>query len=179
LGSYICIIDRLHDVGKPPTFTVSDRIRFNEHENVGAKMTEEIMRRLKYSNEEIDRVRSLVKGHMMFKDIGHMKASTLKRFLRQPHFDEHLALHKIDCMASHKDLTAYDFCSQRANAETPETLRPPPLVTGADLIKLGLKPGPAFKQLLKEVEDRQLEGALTTKDAAMMFVNDWLKNNPS
>ncbi|HYF47900.1 MAG TPA: CCA tRNA nucleotidyltransferase [Planctomycetota bacterium] len=167
-----------HDVGKPPTFTVTDRIRFNEHEKVGAELTQTIMRRLKYANEEIERVVALVKGHMMFKDTEHMRPSTLKKFLRQPHFEDHLALHKLDCMASHGSLDAYEFCRARLGQESEETLRPPPLITGQDLIALGLQPGPKFKQILQEVEDRQLEGALTDKEAALAFVREWLKSHP-
>ena len=113
-----------------------DRIRFNEHERVGAEMTEKIMARLKYSNEEIERVCSLVKQHMVFKDTNKMRPSTLKKFLRQPHFDEHLALHKLDCMASHRDLSALNFCTEELARQPPEKLRPAPLITGADLIEL-------------------------------------------
>jgi len=167
-----------HDIGKPPTFTLTDRIRFNEHERVGAEMTSKIMRRLKYSNEEVERVVALVKGHMAFKDVDHMRPSTLKKFLRQQHFDEHLALHKIDCLASHGSLEAYDFCREQLGRESEETLRPAPLATGADLIALGLKPGPRFKQILQELEDRQLEGALKDKPSAIQFVREWLAAHP-
>jgi poly(A) polymerase len=164
-----------HDVGKPPTYVVSDRIRFNEHERVGAVMTEKILTRLKYSNEEIARVTGLVKQHMAFKDVERMRKSTLKRFLRQEHFNEHLALHRLDCMASHGNLKNYDFCREQLQREDPATLHPAPLITGADLIAQGLRPGPAFKEILKEVEDRQLEGALADKAAALAFVREWLK----
>jgi putative nucleotidyltransferase with HDIG domain len=159
-----------HDVGKPPTFVIADRIRFNEHERVGAEMTEKIMARLKYSNEEIERVCGLVKQHMVFKDTNKMRPATLKKFLRQPHFDEHLALHKLDCMASHRDLTALNFCTEELAKQPPEKLRPEPLVSGVDLIALGLKPGPEFKKILGEVEDRQLEGALSTRDEALAYI---------
>ena len=159
-----------HDVGKPRTFEVTDRIRFNGHEYVGAEMTEAIMERLKYPREQIDRVVALVRGHMQFKDASKMKTSTLKRFLRQPHFDEHLALHKLDCSASHSDLSAHAFCMEELARETPQTLSPPPLITGNDLIALGLKPGPAFSKILKDVEDRQLEGALVDTAGAIAYV---------
>lgn len=161
-----------HDVGKPPTFQLSDRIRFNEHERVGADMTERIMQRLKYSNDEIERVTSLVRQHMVFKDTDKMRPAKLKRFLRQPHFDEHLALHKIDCLSSHKDLSAHDFCVAELARQPQEKLRPEPLVTGADLIALGLKPGPHFKTILTDIEDRQLEGTLTDKESALKFVRE-------
>ncbi|MEI6234823.1 MAG: CCA tRNA nucleotidyltransferase [Planctomycetota bacterium] len=159
-----------HDVGKPQTFTITDRIRFNEHEHVGARMTEDIMERLKYPREMIDRVVTLVHQHMTFKDASNMRPSTLKRFLRQPHFEDHLALHKLDCLASHGDLSAHAFCSEELTHQTPETLRPAPLITGANLIALGLKPGPLFASILKDVEDRQLEFTLTDSTGALEYV---------
>jgi len=160
----------LHDVGKPPTFEISDRIRFNEHERVGADMSEQILKRLRYSNEEIERVCSLVRQHMAFKDTARMRPATLKRFLRQPHFEEHLALHKLDCSASHGDLSLHEFCSAELGKQSPATLRPPPLLTGADLIALGFSPGPEFKKILSELEDRQLEGELTDESSAREYV---------
>jgi poly(A) polymerase len=159
-----------HDVGKPPTFVMADRIRFNQHEHVGADMTRAIMERLKFSNDEIEQVVSLVKQHMVYKDVKRMKPSTLKRFLRQPHFDEHMALHKLDCMASHRDLTSYEFCKEKLATIKPEALAPAPLLTGQDLIALGYKPGPKFKEILKSVEDKQLEGELSDRDAAVAYV---------
>ena len=159
-----------HDVGKPRTFERADRIRFNGHEKVGAEMTREIMTRLKFSNAEIERVVSLVAQHMVFKDAPHMRPATLKRFLRQPHFDEHLALHKIDCLASHGGLDNHAFCSEKLREIPPASLRPAPLLTGSDLIALGLKPGPRFKEILQQVEDMQLEGALTDREAAVEWV---------
>ncbi|HYG75883.1 MAG TPA: CCA tRNA nucleotidyltransferase [Planctomycetota bacterium] len=164
----------LHDVGKPRTFEITDRIRFNEHERVGAVMTEEILRRLRYSNEEIERVTSLVRQHMAFKDVTRMRKATLKRFLRMPHFDEHLTLHKLDCNASHGDLSLYDFCHEELARQKPDELRPSPLLSGADLIALGLRPGPEFKKILTEVEDRQLEGSLTDRESALRYVREQL-----
>ncbi len=160
----------LHDVGKPRSFQNTDRIRFNDHEKVGAAMTEEILERLKYPREMIDRVVALVYQHMTFKDTQHMRPSTLKRFLRQPHFDDHLSLHNLDCLASHGDLSAYEFCVAELARETPATLRPVPLITGANLITLGLKPSPLFAAILKDVEDRQLENTLTDTESALKFV---------
>ena len=159
-----------HDVGKPPTFVIADRIRFNAHEKVGAEMTRAIMTRLKYSNEEIERVVSLVAQHMVFKDADKMRPAKLKRFIRQPHFEEHLALHHADCMASHGDLSAYEFCTTRLKEVGAEELHPAPLITGAELIALGMKPGPEFKVILQQVEDLQLEGTLKDREAALGFV---------
>jgi poly(A) polymerase len=162
----------LHDIGKPPTIEHADRIRFNEHERVGACMTEDIMRRMKYSNEEIEQVVELVRQHMIFKDAHRMRPAKLKRFLRQPHFNEHLALHKLDCLASHGDLTAHDFCVEELGKQSTETLRPVPFVNGRDLIALGLTPGPKFKEILSEVEDRQLEGSVTDRESALQYVRE-------
>ena len=163
-----------HDVGKPPTYEFSDRIRFNEHEHIGADMTEKILTRLKYPNDVIQQAVSLVKQHMVFKDVTHMRPATLKRFIRQSHFEEHLALHRLDCIASHGDLSAFGFCQEEVNKQPPQALRPAPLITGVDLIGLGLTPGPKFKTILKEIEDRQLEGALTTKDAALACAREMI-----
>ena len=164
-----------HDVGKPPTFQRADRIRFNEHERVGAEMTQKIMSRLKFSNQEIEQAVSLVRQHMTFKDASKMRPATLKRFIRQPDFDQHMALHRIDCTASHGDLSAYEFCREQREKVDVQSLHPPPLLTGADLIAHGLTPGPRFKIILKELEDLQLEGAITDREGALRFVDEFLK----
>jgi poly(A) polymerase len=161
----------LHDVGKPPTFRVApDRIRFDNHVEVGVKMAEEICRRLRFSNDETEQILALVDNHMRFGHVSRMKESTLKRFLRMPAFDEHLALHRADCLASHRNLATYELIRQK-RAEIPvETMRPSPLVTGDDLIAEGHMPGPKFREILDAVEDAQLEGRLSSRDAALEFV---------
>ena len=164
----------LHDVGKPPTFTApkgpGDRIRFDFHVEVGMRMAEEICRRLRFSNEETEQIAALVANHMRFKDVGQMRASTLKRFVRLPKFEEHLELQRIDCLSCHGLLDSYDFV-QRFLAETPpEEVRPARLVTGDDLRAMGFRPGPAFKRILQWVEDAQLEGELTSKEEAIAAV---------
>jgi poly(A) polymerase len=164
----------LHDVGKPPTFTPpsgpGDRIRFNEHAEVGTRMAEAICRRLHFSNEETDQIAALVANHMKFKDVLQMKAATLKRFVRLDRFDEHLELHRLDCISSHGSLENYDF-TRRFIAETPpEQVRPPRLLTGDDLKQLGLAPGPAFKTILEAVEDAQLEGRIADHAEAIEMV---------
>lgn len=161
----------LHDVGKPPTFRVApDRIRFDEHVEVGVKMAEEICRRLRFSGDEAKQILALVDNHMRFADVQRMKDSTFKKFVRLPHFDQHLELHRIDCEASHGDLSLYYYTREKMAAMTPETIRPAPLITGDDLIAAGYKPGPQFNEILSAVEDAQLEGRLRTKDQAMKFV---------
>ncbi len=160
----------LHDVGKPPTFQVLDRIRFNQHAEVGTRMAQEICRRFRLSNEETEQVCSLVANHMRFGDVMRMKESTLKRFLRLPKFDEHLSLHRLDCLSSHRDLTLYEFAKDKFDTMPAEQVRPEPLITGNDLIAAGFEPGPQFKEWLTAVEDAQLEGAIRTKEEAMELV---------
>jgi poly(A) polymerase len=161
----------LHDVGKPPTFRVApDRIRFDGHVEVGVKMAEEVCRRLRFSNEDTEQILALVNNHMRFGDAMRMKESTLKKFLRMPAFDEHLALHRADCLASHRNLATYDFVEQKRAEIPPEKMRPSPLVTGNDLIAAGHIPGPKFREILNAVEDAQLEGRLPSRDAALEFV---------
>jgi poly(A) polymerase len=161
----------LHDVGKPPTFRVApDRIRFDGHVEVGTAMAEEICRRLRFSNDDTEQTASLVANHLRFAAVLRMKESTLKRFLRLPRFEEHLELHRLDCLASHGDLSSYEFVRQKLASTPPEQFRPPPLVTGDDLIAAGYQPGPRYKEILAAVEDAQLEGRLAGKAEAMEFV---------
>ncbi len=161
----------MHDVGKPPTFRVApDRIRFDGHVEVGTRMAEEIAHRLHFSNEETQQIAALVANHMRFADAERMKESTLKRFLRLPKFDEHLELHRIDCLSSHGDLSLYEYVRERLQQSSEEEIRPKPLLTGEDLIDLGYEPGPQFRDILSAIEDAQLEGALNSKEDAMDFV---------
>ena len=161
----------LHDVGKPATFRVApDRIRFDGHVEVGVKIAEEICRRMRFSNEDTEQILALVDNHMRFGHATRMKESTLKRFLRLRGFDEHLALHRADCLASHRNLTTYEFVQQKLAEIPPERIRPRPLVTGDDLIEAGHVPGPRFREILNAVEDAQLEGRLPSRDAALEFV---------
>ena len=164
----------LHDVGKPPTFKsaeeTGDRIRFDGHVDVGVRMTETICRRLRFSNEDTGQIVALVANHMRFKDVAQMKPSTLKRFVRLSHFDEHLELHRLDCLSSHGRLDSYGYV-QRVLAETPaEQIRPPRLLTGEDLKELGYAPGPLFREILSQVEDAQLEGQIRGKEEAVKYV---------
>jgi poly(A) polymerase len=161
----------LHDVGKPATFRVApDRIRFDGHVEVGVKMAEEICRRLRFSNDEAAQILALVDNHMRFGHVSRMKESTLKKFLRMPKFDEHLALHRADSLASHRHLATYEFIRQKRAEIPPEKMRPVPLVTGDDLIAEGHAPGPRFREILNAVEDAQLEGRLSSRDVALEFV---------
>jgi poly(A) polymerase len=161
----------LHDVGKPATFRVApDRIRFDDHVDVGVKIAEEICGRLRLSNDHTKQVLALVDNHMRFSHATRMKESTLKKFLRMPAFDEHLALHRADSLASHRNLSTYEFVRQKLTEIPPEKIRPVALVTGDDLIAAGYAPGPRFREILEAVEDAQLEGRLSSHDAALEFI---------
>ena len=161
----------LHDVGKPPTFRVApDRIRFDSHVEVGVRMAAEICRRLRFSNHETDQILALVDNHMRFGDVQRMKQSTLKKFLRLPAFNEHLELHRIDCLSSHGQLDSYEYSREQLRSIPPEAIRPTPLITGRDLIDAGYELGPGFKEILTAIEDAQLEGRLATREAAMEYV---------
>lgn len=166
----------LHDVGKPPTFTAptgpSGRIRFDRHAEIGTVMTEAICRRLRFSNTATEQVCALVRNHLRFIDVPRMRPATLKRFIRLPHFEEHLELHRLDCQASHGKLDAYEFV-ERFIAETPpEEVRPPRLVTGNDLKELGLRPGPLFAEILGNVEEAQLEGRVKSREQALELMRE-------
>ena len=166
----------LHDVGKPATFRPpdpkkkGDRIRFDGHVEVGVRIAEEVLGRLRFSNEDTEQIVALVKNHMRFGDILQMRESTLKRFLRLPKFDEHLALHWMDASSAHGDLRLYEFAKERLEATPVETMRPKLLVTGRDLIDAGFRPGPEFKAMLDAAEDAQLEGRATTTEEGLEVV---------
>jgi putative nucleotidyltransferase with HDIG domain len=160
----------LHDVGKPPTFRVAERIRFDGHVEEGVRLARGILTRLRFSREDMEQVEALIDNHMRFKDVNRMKESTLKRFLRLPGFDEHLELHRLDVMSSNKRLDNYDLAKAKFEEYTAEHLQPEPLVTGADLIGLGYEPGPQFSQILGVLEDAQLEGRIRSQDEALDLV---------
>jgi poly(A) polymerase len=161
----------LHDVGKPPTFRrAPDRIRFDNHADVGATMARAIGNRFRMSNEEIDQITAIVAQHMKFPEIPKMRESTLKRFLRQPGFDEHLEMHRLDCLASHGDLSLHELAQQKIASIPEEQIRPKPLITGHDLIQMGYEPGPDFREILTRAEDLQLEGELVSPEQAREWV---------
>jgi poly(A) polymerase len=163
----------LHDVGKPPTFErAPDRIRFDGHVEVGVRMTAEICRRFRFSNEEMRQTVALVENHMRFMDSKRMKESTMKRFFRLEGFEQHLALHRMDCLAGSGYLEHWEFVRERWQAMPEETVRPRPLITGRDLIVAGFQPGAAFKEMLRVVEDAQLEGTISTVDEALRLVKE-------
>jgi poly(A) polymerase len=163
----------LHDVGKPPTFRrAPDRIRFDGHVEVGVAMAAEICRRFRFSNDETRQILALVENHMRFADAPRMKASTLKRFFRLENFPEHLALHRMDCLAASGNLDHWEFVRERYESMPEEAVRPQPLITGRELIAAGYKPGAGFKEMLHAVEDAQLEGLISTTEDALTLVRD-------
>jgi poly(A) polymerase len=161
-----------HDIGKPATFAVDPdgRIRFSGHDRVGAEMTEQIMARLRFSRAETEATVEAVACHMVFKDVPQMRVAKLKRFLARPHIEDELALHRVDCLGSHGKLDNYEFLQAKREEFANEPLIPPPLVTGRDLMGLGMKPGPRFAEILEAVETRQLEKTLATREEALEWV---------
>jgi poly(A) polymerase len=161
----------LHDVGKPPTFRVApDRIRFDNHVEVGVAIGAEVCHRLRFSNDDTHQILALIENHMRFADAPQMKDSTLKRFFRLDRFDEHLALHRMDCLAAHGNLEIFDFVRGRYETTPAEVVRPTPLLTGRDLIAAGYTPGPQFHEMLQTIEDAQLEGGIATTNEALALV---------
>lgn len=166
----------LHDIGKPATFTPprpgveGDRIRFNGHVDVGVRMAEVILHRLRFSNEDAAQVIALIKNHMRFGDIMNMRQATLTRFLRLPQFEEHLALHKMDASSSNGDLSFYEFAKQNFENDPDEEVRPKPFVNGRDLILAGYRPGTQFKEMLENAEDAQLDGLVTTREETLKLL---------
>ncbi|MBT8036230.1 MAG: CCA tRNA nucleotidyltransferase [Verrucomicrobiae bacterium] len=167
----------LHDIGKPATYTYDEsdnRIRFNGHDRVGAEMTETILRRLKYSNHTIDDVCAMVRNHMNFMNVQQMRTAKVKRFMARPTFEEEMELHRVDCASSNGFTDNYEFLRAREEEFAAAPLIPPPLVTGKDLIDLGLDPGPQFKEILSQIQTEQLEGRLDDRESALTFTRKTL-----
>jgi poly(A) polymerase len=166
----------LHDVGKPPTYREApDRIRFDGHVDVGVAIGAEICRRFRFSNDETHQVLALIENHMRFADAPRMRASTLKRFFRLENFPEHLALHRMDCLAAHRNVDIWNFVRERYESMPEQAVRPALLITGRELIAAGYTPGPAFKKVLREIEDAQLEGSITTQEEALALAREKLE----
>ena len=156
----------LHDVGKPQTQTFAERVRFDEHDRAGEVMARDICRRLRFANAQTEQIISLVGNHMRFMAAKRMKLSTLKRLLALPRFEEHLELHRLDCMASHGELDIYEFLRDKLEEFSSEEIKPQPLLTGRDLIVMGYSPGPLFSRILNALLEEQLEGRITTREQA-------------
>ena len=160
----------LHDVGKPDTFKRADRIRFNGHDRVGAKITENILERLRFPNDMKAKIVACVEGHMRFKDVKEMRVSTLKKFLQRETFETELEQHRVDCLASHGDLTNWRFLKKKLRELTKEEIKPKPLINGRDLLELGYEEGPLIGKILKALEVEQLERKIMTREEALEWV---------
>jgi tRNA nucleotidyltransferase/poly(A) polymerase len=164
----------LHDVGKPGTFRMADRIRFDGHVELGVQIAHGVLTRLRFPNDTIEAAEALIANHMKFKDVPKMRESRLKRFIRMPAFGEHMELHRLDCSSSHGHLDNYKFVQRKLAETPPEALKPAPLVTGRDLIAAGYRPGPMFGIVLSEIEDAQLEGRIGTREEALAMAREKL-----
>ncbi|MCX7726635.1 MAG: CCA tRNA nucleotidyltransferase [Chitinispirillaceae bacterium] len=162
----------LHDIGKAQTISIVDRIRFNNHDQVGMEIAERILRRLHTSNELIEQVKMCVGNHMNFIQVKKMRLSNLKKFLARPTIDIELELHRIDCLASHGDLDNYEFLKKQQEIFKAEALKPKPLLRGQDLLDLGFKQGPIIGEILSSVYDLQLEEVIKTKEEAIKYVKE-------
>jgi poly(A) polymerase len=170
----LCLAVLLHDIAKPPCQTFDDeagRIRFNGHDAMGAEMAEAILRRLRYSNDTIAAVVPMVARHMQFMNVQQMRTAKLKRFMAEPNFELEMELHRVDCGSSNGFTDNYEFLEKKAEEFAAEPLIPPPLVTGRDLIQLGLRPGPRFKEILEAIQTEQLEGRILDRPGAMDYLH--------
>ncbi len=172
----LCLAVLLHDIAKPPTHTIDEtgRIRFNGHDALGAEMAETILRRLRYPNHVIAAVVPMVARHMQFMNVQKMRTAKLKRFMAEPTFPMEMELHRVDCGSSNGFTDNYEFLQAKEAEFAAEPLIPAPLVTGRDLIQLGLQPGPRFKEVLDLIQTEQLEGRLSEREEAIVFLKELL-----
>lgn len=160
-----------HDIGKPATLVMEDGQPTNKgHDKVSAEITERIMLRLKFSNDEIELVKDLIGSHMKHHIVKQFRKSTLKRYLGLPYIEDLILLNEADTLSASGDLEALQFIREKQLEWEPEVIHPVPLVTGKDLIKMGFKPGPIFGLILKDIEELQLEGTLEDTEAAIAFI---------
>jgi tRNA nucleotidyltransferase/poly(A) polymerase len=163
----------MHDLGKAVTRSIDDRgVHFYGHVQRGEEIARLIMVRLKFSGSDMETILELIRCHMLFMNVKEMRPNRLKRFLRMPDFALHLELHRLDCMGSHGLLDNYEFCKAKLSETPEEELRPPRLITGNDLIGMGFTPGPLFSLILREVEDAQLNGNISSPEDARRLVGD-------
>ncbi|MBK1828419.1 CCA tRNA nucleotidyltransferase [Haloferula rosea] len=175
----LCLAVLLHDIAKPPTQTVDEadgRIRFNGHDALGAEMAADILRRLRYPNQVIEDVSFMVSRHMQFMNVQQMRTAKLKRFMSSSTFEREMELHRVDCASSNGFTDNYDFLQQKEEEFANQPLIPEPLVTGRDLINLGMTPGPAFKEILQDAQTEQLEGRLATREDALAWLKQRLES---
>jgi poly(A) polymerase len=141
----------LHDVGKPATLTFAqDRIRFSGHDVLSAQLAQTVLLRLHAPRELRDVVVEICRDHIKFAGIMQMRPRRRERWMRSPHFAAHLAFHRADCLGSHGKLDVWNAAHAAWQALPPQA--PPPLCTGADVLALGIEPGPAVGTLLRAVD---------------------------
>ncbi|MGC6425879.1 MAG: CCA tRNA nucleotidyltransferase [Akkermansiaceae bacterium] len=174
----LCLAVLLHDIGKPPTQTWDEehqRLRFNGHESIGAEMAGDILRRLRYSNQIIDTVTFMVGRHMRFMHVQDMRTAKLKRFMSAETFPMEQELHRVDCASSNGFTDNYDFLIRKQEEFASTPLIPKPLLNGRDLIdEIGLSPGPKMGEILRAVQTEQLEGRISDKESALIFVKTFI-----
>lgn len=172
----------LHDIGKPPTYAIGkgtdgeDRIRFDGHDAVGAKMAEVALRRLRFSNVFIERVTHCVRNHMRFAHVQEMRRAKVRALIGSPTFPTELLLHRVDCASSHRDLSNFDYLVEQRRQFESEPVLPPRLLTGRDLIDLGMDPGPEIGRLLKAAYQQQLEDPEMDRDKLLAWIRDMMRN---
>ena len=177
----LCLAVLLHDIGKPPTRTVDEgtgRPRFNGHDKVGADMAGQILRRLRYPNEVIDRVVTMVARHMQFMHVQQMRVAKVRRFMGVPTFQKEMELHRVDCASSNGFTDNYDFLRGKELEFASEPVLPPPLVSGRDLIERGMKPGPRFREILDHIQTEQLEGRVSERVDALGLLDGLVRETP-
>lgn len=169
----------LHDVGKPDTFMVTDRIRFHGHAELGARMARRIGRRFRLSNAVIDRMHDIILEHQKFADIDKMRPGRLKRWASMPHFEELLEVHRADCAGSHADMSAYETACRALEEIRRLAAMPEKIVNGELLMEIGLAPGPIFRDLIEEAYEAQLEGRIATREDGAQWVRTKRAENPA
>jgi poly(A) polymerase len=170
----------MHDIAKPATAErdpATGVIHFYGHEKVGAALVERILQRLRFPKKQIVEIVACVRQHMQFKDVRQMRKATLRRLLLRDTFPLELELHRLDCLGSHGNLEHYDFLATQAEELKKKPAIRPPLLTGKELIKLGMKPGPAMGALLDEIREKQLADVLKTPRQAKAWAKKRLAAN--
>ncbi|MCM8782130.1 MAG: CCA tRNA nucleotidyltransferase [Candidatus Omnitrophica bacterium] len=160
----------LHDIGKPSTYKKTDRIRFDGHDKVGAKLAQQLLKRLRFSNGEMKKIVYCVDNHMRVMNAMKMREATLKKLFLKDTFETELKLHKLDCIASHNDLKVYKFLKRRYEEFKKRPVLPKPILNGYEIMKMGFKEGPIIGKIQRDLVDRQLEGGIRTKGNAKEWV---------
>jgi tRNA nucleotidyltransferase/poly(A) polymerase len=169
-----------HDVAKPLTASRDPKtgsIHFYEHERIGADMAQQILERLRFPRKQIDDIVTAVRCHMQFKDVLEMRKSTLRRLLMRATFPLELQLHRLDCVGSHGRLDVYDYLIEQAKELEKQPEIRPPLLTGDDLLAMGMQAGPGMGQLLGEIREKQLSDELKTSEEAKQWAKSELEKN--